>query len=123
MLSDDKDSYAALQSLLDDNNKKPIIFWLGAGVSMWASFPLWQALASSMHTKFSRSTPSYNKKQGLEKLEKLDFPAVFELMKQENSQLYFAELADTFKSHQTTPVYSRMLRSLEKMRPSKPRSS
>ena len=118
MLSDDKDSYAALQSLLESGkSEKPFVFWLGAGVSAWAGFPLWPSLASSMHTKFARSVPGYDKKLGLEELNRLNFPAVFELMKRKDSQLYFAELADVFKPRPTSAVYSRMLRSLEKMAP------
>lgn len=118
MLSSEKSSYAAIQELIgNEHDQRPLVLWLGAGVSTWAGFPLWQGLASRMHTKFARSSSRYEKQRALEELATSNFPAVFELMKQGNQQLYFSELADIFKPIDSSPVYSRMLRSLAKMKP------
>jgi hypothetical protein len=118
MLSSEKDSYAALQELTgSQNDQRPLVLWVGAGVSAWAGFPLWHGLASSMHTKFSRSCTTYDKALALKELTSSNFPAVFELMKRGNTQLYFRELADVFNLRAPSAVYYRLLRALGKIKP------
>lgn len=118
MLSNSKDSYAALQELITiKRDHGRIVFWLGAGVSAWAGYPLWEGLTSKMHTRFSRSSTSYDRDAAFEKLASSNFSDVFELMKKSDVQLYFNELGETFKPADLSAVYSRMLRALEKIRP------
>lgn len=119
MLSSDKASYAALQALTNtgEQHRRPIVLWIGAGASAWAGFPLWQVLASRMHSKFSRTEATYNNATAAKELAAGNFPAVFQQMQQSDGRLYFNELADTFKTITPGPVYSRMLRTLERIRP------
>ena len=118
MLSPDADSYAAIQALIrTDGDQRPIVFWFGAGVSSWAGFPMWQELATHMHSTFARSSSEYDKKLASEQIGAADFPSMFELSKKADSKLYYRTLASTFKRVDSNAVYSRMLRSLEKIRP------
>lgn len=118
MLSSDPNSYAALQALIRvDFTQRPLVLWLGAGVSKWADFPLWQELTASLHQDFGRSSMAYNRNGALAELTKENFPAAFELMKAADSQKYFTALAEAFKPTSLGPVYARMLRSLELLQP------
>ncbi|MDD5336187.1 MAG: SIR2 family protein [Rhodoferax sp.] len=119
MLSSDNQTYAALQALTDagERRQRPIVFWIGAGASAWAGFPLWQELASKMHSHFARTVSSYEKQSAAKALADGRFPAVFQYMKAADRASYYGELARTFGSSDQTPVYARMLRSLTKTQP------
>jgi hypothetical protein len=119
MLSSDAQTYASLQALsaVAENTERPIVFWIGAGASAWAGFPLWQELTSKMHSHFARSVPAYEKALAAKALEEGKFPNVFQRMKDADSKAYYRGLTQAFGSFGGTPVYTRMLRSLEKMRP------
>ncbi len=119
MLSKDETTRAAINALMTSvkEPQRPIVFWLGAGVSAWADFPLWKDLASKMHSDFSRTVTTYEKAAAAEGLASENFPAVFQQIQEADSSRYFNEIAQTFKPTNVGPVYSRMLRALEKMQP------
>ncbi len=119
MLSSDAETYAALQALTESAEKmsRPIVFWIGAGASAWAGFPLWNDLTSRMHSQFSRTISAYDKHAAAKALSEGKFPTVFQKMKDANRATYYRELAQTFGPFTENPVYARMLRSLEKTQP------
>lgn len=97
--------------------QRPIVFWIGAGASAWAGFPLWQELTSKMHSHFARTVSSYEKQSAAKALAEGKFPAVFQYMKDADRAAYYGELVRAFGPSAQTPVYARMLRSLEKTQP------
>lgn len=119
MIASDIQTYASLQALTDaaETGQRPIVFWIGAGASAWAGFPMWQDLASKMHSKFVRTASGYDKQAAFRAIEEQKYPTAFTQMKDADRAAYFRDLASTFSVAKPTPVYARMLRSLEKIRP------
>lgn len=119
MLSSDAQTYAAIQMLQESAEKvpRPIVFWIGAGASAWAGFPLWNDLTARMHSNFVRSVPKYEKLLAAEALTDGALPTVFQYMKDADTDKYYRDLVQVFGPASTTEVYARMVRSLEKMQP------
>ncbi len=119
MFSDDPHTSAALQALCDSGSKKqkPIVFWIGAGASAWAGFPLWDELTANLHSHFGRTIPAYEKQSAGHALTEQKFPTVFQLMKDADPPSYFRELTAAFGPSSHSPVYLRLLRSLKKIHP------
>lgn len=107
----DKETFYALRLLRDvvDKHEKPIIIWVGAGVSKWCDFPTWQETAEHFHTKYRRFEPLYNKTEGLSLIQEARLPELFEVFRQTNPRRYNQELAFLFQSRTPTPVYARFL--------------
>jgi NAD-dependent SIR2 family protein deacetylase len=119
VLASDQETYAAIQELVVSakSRQRPIVFWIGAGASVWAGYPLWSDLASRMHTQFSRQVPQYDRPQAATELEENKFPALFERMRLADRAKFFQELVKTFPTQQPNAVYSRMIRALKSIEP------
>ncbi|MGZ4979514.1 MAG: SIR2 family protein [Methylobacter sp.] len=115
MLSSDRETYAALAALtaIAESGARPIVFWIGAGASAWAGYPLWQELASQMHTRFSREATNYDRSEATIELTEDRFSDLFERMRLSDRPLYFKMLVQTFTPLPTKPIYSRMVRALQ----------
>lgn len=119
MFASDRETFQSLQ-LLDTEVKaqrRPLVVWVGAGVSAWAGYPLWNDLAAQMHTMFSRSERGYDASRGTDLLNNERLPDLFQLMRDCSSKRYFSELADRFKPSTISPVYQRFIQTLEKIAP------
>jgi hypothetical protein len=119
MLSSDRETYAALAALTAaaESGSRPIVFWIGAGASAWAGYPLWKELASKMHTRFSRETAHYDCSEATIELTEDRFSDLFERMCLSDQSLYFKMLVQAFTPLPTKPVYSRMVRALQLIEP------
>lgn len=120
MILPDDSTTKALQRLFRvvRNNERSVLFWLGAGVSRWAGFPLWPELAATVHSEFLRTVREYDGKDGSALLERRDYAGLFSLCKRLDRALYsrllIAELA-TPKTHR--PVHNRFCRALASIQP------
>jgi hypothetical protein len=107
----DKETFYALRVLRDlvAEHRKPVIIWLGAGVSMWCGFPSWQETAARVHASYRKFESKYDKVEGQRLLQEERFPELFELLRHTSPQRYNRELATLFTSRTPTPVYGRFL--------------
>lgn len=119
MLASDRETYAALQALTaaTESRQRPIVFWIGAGASAWAGYPLWQELASKMHTKFSREANQYDHFAAATELTENRFPDLFERMRLSDHAMYFNTLVQAFSPLPQKAVYARMVRALQSIEP------
>ena len=62
LAADDVSTTKAIQRLLRivRTGERPVVLWVGAGVSGWAGYPLWPALAGRFHTEYVREIANYN---------------------------------------------------------------
>ena len=119
MFSEDLDTIQALNALesLIVRRRRPLVVWLGAGVSAWAGYPLWDQLAEQMHRRFAREVGKYAKETASSLLAERAYPDLFEEMRISDSALYYSCLTDAFAARRPTPVYERMLRALDRIEP------
>lgn len=117
----DLGTFYSLRLLRDeiDRNCKPLLLWMGAGVSMWCGYPSWNETAERMLGEFSKLEKSFDRVEGRALLEQSKFPALFEMFRQTNRQRYNRALVSTFGSRAATPVYSRFIKIVESIRPTR----
>lgn len=67
----DKTTFQAMRLLCDTlrESNKPLLFWLGAGVSKWCEYPLWGEVADDLHSCFVKYEPDYDNKNAINLLE------------------------------------------------------
>ncbi len=119
MFCEDLETKQALHALetLVVSRRRPLVVWLGAGASAWAGYPLWDALADRMHLRFAREAGNYAKDTASSLLAERSYPELFEEMRTSDSTLYYSCLTDAFAPQQATPVYERMVRALDRIKP------
>lgn len=117
MFSSDQETHKALNSLTTAarDQTRPLIIWVGAGVSSWAKYPFWKDLAAQMHTVFSREERNYDKVFSSRLLKETRYPKLFEQMRIANQSRYFTFLSDQFRPQHATGVYRRFIRALCKI--------
>jgi len=98
MLASDRETYAAIEALIAvaKSRRQPIVFWIGAGASAWAGYPLWQDLAAQMHSRFSREVVQYDRSAAAIELNENRFPDIFQRMRISDQPMYFNMLAQAF---------------------------
>jgi len=114
LFSSDQETSAALNSLTTvvRDQSRPLIMWVGAGVSSWAGYPNWLDLAAEMHSKFSREESGYNKGLSSQLLNEAKYPQLFEQMRIANQHRYFTFLSTRFRPQVTNGVYKRFIRAI-----------
>ncbi|MCE7913362.1 MAG: hypothetical protein DYH15_01515 [Nitrosomonas sp. PRO4] len=117
MFCSDQETHKALNSItaVARDQTRPLIIWVGAGVSSWAKYPFWKDLAAQMHTVFSREERNYNKVYSSRLLEGAKYPELFEQMRTANQSRYFTFLSDQFRPQHATGVYKRFIKALCKI--------
>jgi hypothetical protein len=116
---DEQETFLALNALESSlrEGRRPLVLWIGAGASTWAGYELWDEVASSMHSVFSREEGAYARPSAAQLLQDAQYPELFELMRLANETKYLGMLAQRFAPKQQGPVYERFLRVLEKFSP------
>jgi len=119
LFADDRETFQALQLLETElrTDRRPLVIWIGAGVSTWAGYPLWNDLAAGMHSFFSRVEPSYDVRRGAQLLEKGLLPDIFQMMCDCNASRYHQKLAETFQPQNSSPVHQRLIHLLSEISP------
>lgn len=115
----DKETFHSLRLLRDVAiaRKKPLVFWVGAGVSRWCGYPSWQESAEKLEKNFRKLKSGWDSAIARAYLEDKKFPAVFELCQQTDSQLYRREIKSIFGARAATPVYARFIHLIETISP------
>jgi hypothetical protein len=111
LLFTDDETRQALNALVAvaKNQDRSIVLWIGAGVSVWANYPLWQVLAAEMHSIYSREVPKYDRTANLQLLNQGNYPDLFEKMREGDRGRYFRLLAERFGPEHISGVYRRFL--------------
>lgn len=116
MFSTDQETYEALNCLTTatQDQTRPLVIWIGAGISTWAGYSLWQDLAAKMHTTFSRTQHGYDRHLTSKLLKEAKYPELFEQMRLANQPRYFTILAEHFCPKSSNGVYSRFIKALRR---------
>ena len=91
--------------------KKPILLWVGAGISKWAEFPLWNDLAKKMYKKFQENEQrniDNNLKKAKTELDAERFPEFFDICKTIDQELYNNFLTNTFKNKKSIRIHKEL---------------
>lgn len=98
--------------------ERPVVLWIGAGVSSWAGYPLWPALADRFHSTYIRSVDSYDSERAAHLLGINQYPEFFSLCKGSDQSLYFRLLTATLAQPQPqSPVHRRFCHLLNGLHP------
>lgn len=109
----------AARELLEEvaRSDRRLVYWVGAGASAWAGYPLWNDLSEIVHRAFSRYESGYDAQYGLELLQTGNYPTFFEKIKSASPQRYNRLIKEQFTIQQPTPVYSRFLSAISSIQP------
>ena len=109
----------AARELLEEvaRSDRRLVYWVGAGASAWAGYPLWNDLSDIAHRTFSHYESGYDSQYGLELLQSGNYPTFFEKIKSASPQRYNRLIKDQFTIREPTPVYSRFLSAISSIQP------
>ena len=109
----------AARELLEEvaRSDRRLVYWVGAGASAWAGYPLWNDLSEIAHKTFSRYESGYDAQYGLKLLQTGNYPTFFEKIKSASPQRYNRLIKDQFTIRKPTPVYSRFLSAISSIQP------
>lgn len=98
--------------------ERPVVFWIGAGVSVWAGYPLWSDLADIFHSTYLRTGSEYDRDHARELLTTKQFPDFFSLCRTTDRDLYFRLLTEHLSGRREGgPIYHRFCQLLTELRP------
>ncbi|MCW0233262.1 MAG: hypothetical protein OJJ21_06670 [Ferrovibrio sp.] len=102
-----ENTYVALRKLVDllEERRRPVVVWIGAGVSKWSGYPLWDEMADDFYKKFSRHQVGFDKTKASE-LKNKTLPAFFDYCEKSNPEMYRRMLAETFSPKPVIAQYS-----------------
>ena len=93
------------------------MFWIGAGAGQWAELPSWRELARSLRHEFYNVCEQFDNSKAVALLNKECYPALFQLCRDADSQLYFRTIADLLERPKPGDVYLRFIEQLSAFNP------
>jgi len=110
----DQQTFYSIRELYDlaQSGKKPILFWVGAGVSSWCGYPRWEELSQNIANNFKKYEKGYNDKRELlnNLLEQGEYPLFFQECRNINKSRYYEALIKSFRPLRgISPVYGRFI--------------
>jgi hypothetical protein len=117
--ADDQQTVISLRRLksLVASGTRPLIFWVGAGSSRWLGYDSWKDLTLKLRKEFYACVSGFDNTRALTLVNKGDFPAVFQMCKEQDSARYYRFIADAFAPRTTTDSYQAFVDLLGKMSP------
>ena len=117
--SDDIETPASLNQLrrVLSEAQRPLVIWLGAGVSKWAGYPSWKELTRSVHKVFIKESSGYPVEEAKGLLRESRFPEVFQMCKLTDPRLYNRTLAENLQPRDPTVAYKNFIKKLQALRP------
>src|SRR5687767_8723230 len=93
---DSPETRSSLQLLAETlkANRKPLVFWIGAGASKWCGYLLWGELADKFHSNFLKTESSYDRSHASLLLDQALYPRFFDYCKRVNERKYRTLLAN-----------------------------
>ncbi len=118
----DQQTFYSVRELYDlaQSGKKPILFWVGAGVSSWCGYPRWEELSENIANNFKKYEKNFNDKRDLlnNLLEQGDYPRFFQECKNINKSRYYDTLIKNFRPlKRISPVYDRFITNILSINP------
>lgn len=117
--ADDPESVLAMRQLAKTaaSGERPIVFWVGAGVSRWLGYPSWKDLTLQLRRIFFRQVANFDNKRAENLINEEDFPGIFQMCRDLDSGRYYRFIADSFLPRQQTEIYKAFTSLLEKISP------
>jgi hypothetical protein len=117
--ADDPETILSLRLLKNtvEAHARPLVFWIGAGASRWLGYPSWMDLALQLRKVFFRSVDSFDNQRAIELVNKENFPAVFQMCRDLDSQTYYRFIADTFSPRMDADLFRTFVDLLQKLSP------
>jgi hypothetical protein len=117
--ADDDGTFLALRELkhLVWDSKKPLVFWVGAGVSKWLGYPLWAEIAADLRREFFKHVGGFDNNRALKLIAAGSFPDFFQLCRDLDRARYFKFLSNSFLPQPDTPLYRRFTDQMDLIQP------
>ena len=115
----DNHTFQNIRLLCDSirKSKKPLLLWLGAGVSKWCGYPLWKELAENLHSELLKYESEYNPDTAASLLSSANYPKYFGICKKNFPKRYNKFLSNNFSPQKSTSVYERFVYILNEIKP------
>ena len=119
--TDQINTVRAVHELLEEVacSDRRLVYWVGAGASAWAGYPLWKDLSETAHQAFLRYESGYNAQYGLDLLRMGNYPTFFEKIKSASLQRYHRLIKDQFAIRKPKALYSRFLSAISAVQPAR----
>jgi hypothetical protein len=113
----DKQTVYSLRELSEvaKNPPKPLVLWVGAGVSSWLGYPRWRDTADRFHSRFCQYEANYPKAIGRSAISNGRYPDFFQACRDTNRQRFNGLLVEEFSPRQISPVYRRFASALKRL--------
>jgi hypothetical protein len=98
-------------------SKKPLVLWIGAGVSKWLGYPLWKELAHDLRREFFRYVDGFDKAEALKLIGENSLPHFFQYCRGLDRARYHRLLSSAFLPRPESALYQRFVEELGKITP------
>jgi SIR2-like domain len=117
--ADDPGTFFAVKELrkLVETSPKPLVIWLGAGVSKWLGYPLWKEFARDIRRDFQKNVANFDNDEAVRLIEASSFPVFFQQCRDLDRARYFSVLSQAFLPRPITAMYERLVTALAKIAP------
>lgn len=100
-----------------ETSKKPLVIWIGAGLSRWLGYPLWNELAEVVHSAYIKYEATYDRKSAKDLIVRREYPKYFELVTKANPRRFKKLLIEIFSPRKITAPYTKAIEMLEGISP------
>jgi hypothetical protein len=117
--ADDQTTFLSVRELKRTvrESKRPLVFWIGAGVSKWLSYPLWKELALDLRREFFKFVAGFDNAEALKLIDTHSFPMFFQRCRDLDRARYHQFLSNAFLPKPETPLYKRFVDALGMIAP------
>src|SRR6266404_7840185 len=109
--SSDQATYRSIRELKRtiEQSNKPLIFWIGAGVSSWLGYPLWAEFARALRREFFLYVAEFDNREALKLIDAGAFPDFFQRCRTLDRPRYYRFLSNAFLPRPETDLYRRFV--------------
>ncbi len=105
--ADDPESVLAMRLLARTAaaGVKPIVYWVGAGASVWLGYPSWKELTLQLRRVFFQRVAGFDNKRAEHLINREDYPGIFQMCRDLDSACYYKFIAESFLPRQQVEVH------------------
>jgi hypothetical protein len=97
--------------------KRPVVFWIGAGASRWAGLPSWHDSAARMRRAFAKRVPDFPVDLATSQISSDAYPDFFQLCRDVDRKLFNAILHEQLGSPVVGTLYTKFIERLRNIAP------